>query len=51
VDELTTMLQDAGFKNVRVRPREESRNFIKDWSPDKGIENFVLAAVIEASKP
>jgi len=51
VDELTSMLQNAGFKNISVRPREESRSFIKDWSPDKGIENFVLAAVVEAVKP
>jgi arsenite methyltransferase len=51
VDELQAMLSNAGFENIRIRPREESRHFIKDWSPDKGIENFILSASIEALKP
>ncbi len=51
VDELHSMLSEAGFGNIRIHPREESRQFIKDWSPDKGIENFILSASIEAVKP
>jgi arsenite methyltransferase len=51
VDELHAMLSEAGFENIRIRPREESRQFIKDWSPDKGIESFILSASIEAVKP
>ncbi len=51
VDELHAMLADAGFQNVRIQPKEESRSFIKDWSPEQGIENLVLSATIEAVKP
>jgi len=51
VDELHAMLAAAGFTGIRIRPREESRQFIKDWSPDKGVENFILSASIEAVKP
>jgi arsenite methyltransferase len=51
VDDLHTMLVDAGFRSIKIQPKEESRSFIKDWSPGRGIENFVLSAVIEAIKP
>jgi SAM-dependent methyltransferase len=51
VDQLHAMLAEAGFVNIRIQPREESRHFIKDWSPDKGLENFILSASIEATKP
>ncbi|HET6485058.1 MAG TPA: arsenite methyltransferase [Spirochaetia bacterium] len=51
VDELHGMLRDAGFANIRIRPREESKQFIKEWSPDQGLENFILSASIEAVKP
>ena len=51
VDEIHTMLREAGFTGARIQPKEESRSFIKDWSPGKGIENFVLSASIEALKP
>jgi arsenite methyltransferase len=45
------MLKDAGFQNIKVQPKEESRTFINDWSPGTGLENFVLSAIIEAVKP
>jgi SAM-dependent methyltransferase len=51
VDELATMIEDAGFTRVRIEPKDESRSFVKDWAPGKGIENFVLSATIEAVKP
>jgi len=44
------MLSEAGFRDIRIRPREESRQFIRDWSPDQGVENFILSASIEAVK-
>jgi arsenite methyltransferase len=51
VDELRRMLRDAGFRDILVEPKEESRAFIKDWTPGTRLEEFVLSAVIEASKP
>ena len=50
VDDLRSMLSEAGFRDIRIRPREESRQFIRDWSPDQGVENFILSASIEAVK-
>ena len=36
VDGLQRMLQDAGFEKIRIQPREESREFIKDWARGRG---------------
>ena len=48
---LEEMLHAAGFSQVRVVPRPESRAFIQDWIPGSGAENFVASATIEAVKP
>jgi SAM-dependent methyltransferase len=51
VAELEQMLTEAGFTSIRIRPRDESRTFIKEWMPGAGIENYVVSATIEATKP
>ncbi len=51
VSELEAMLADAGFENIRIAPKDESRDFIKDWAPGRGVEDYVLSATIEAVKP
>ena len=51
VSELEAMLADAGFENIRIAPKDESRDFIKDWAPGRGVEEYVLSATIEAVKP
>jgi len=51
VTELERMLTEAGFTDVAIRPRLESRAFIKDWMPGTGLEEYVVSATIEASKP
>ena len=35
------MLVDAGFADVRVVEKAESREFIKDWLPGSGAEDSV----------
>lgn len=49
-DEVVTMLQNAGFHDVKVNPKENSKTFIKDWAPGSGAENFVVSAEITAFK-
>ncbi|MFO0563174.1 MAG: arsenic resistance N-acetyltransferase ArsN2 [Polyangiales bacterium] len=43
-------LRAAGFSSVDVAVKEESREFIKDWLPGSGAENFVASAAITATK-
>jgi len=51
VEDLERMILDAGFCDVRIAPKDESREFIKDWAPGRGVEDYVLSATIEAVKP
>lgn len=44
-------LNEAGFEQVRVNIRPESREFIADWFPGTGAERYVASATIEAVKP
>ncbi len=50
VDDVRGMLISAGFEQVRVTTNEASREFIRDWAPGRGIEDFVRSATIEAVK-
>lgn len=50
-DELTALLEAAGFIEITIQPRDESREFIRDWVPDGKVEDYVLSASIEAIKP
>ncbi len=51
VDELASMLADAGFTDIRIVPKDASREFIRHWAPDRGVEDFIASAAIEAIKP
>jgi len=50
VDELDQILNDAGFKEIKIIPKDESREFISKWTPGIPIEEYVLSATIEAVK-
>lgn len=51
VDTLRALLRVAGFEQIRVDVRPESREFIREWMPGSGVENYVASASIEAVKP
>lgn len=51
IDDLTEILADSGFTDIRIAPRDESKDFIKDWAPGRGVEEYVVSATIEAVKP
>ena len=50
VDELDQILKEAGFKEIKIIPKDESREFISKWTPGIPIEEYVLSATIEAVK-
>ena len=45
------LMRAAGFDNIRVDVKPESRAFLKDWMQGSGAENCVASATIEAVKP
>ncbi len=51
IEDLETMMKEAGFADIKILPKDESRDFIKDWAPGQGVEDYVLSATIEAIKP
>jgi SAM-dependent methyltransferase len=50
VDELEALLKNAGFAEIHIEPRDESKSFIRDWSRELRAEDYVLSAYIEAVK-
>jgi ubiquinone/menaquinone biosynthesis C-methylase UbiE len=51
IEELETMLRDAGFEEIRVRPKDLSREFIRSWIPGRNAADYVVSSTIEAVKP
>jgi len=51
IRELESMLAQAGFEGIRIKPKDESKDFIRDWVPGRKIEDYVVSATIEAIKP
>lgn len=51
IHELESILGKAGFGEIRIKPKNESKEFIIDWVPGLKIEDYVVSATIEAIKP
>ncbi|MBN2467773.1 MAG: arsenite methyltransferase [Deltaproteobacteria bacterium] len=50
IQELERMLHEIGFKDVRIEPKEESREFIREWSSDHSVDEYIASATIQATK-
>lgn len=50
MDNVDTYLTDAGFKDIHVEMKEDSREVIKQWLPGSGAEEYVVSAEITARK-
>jgi arsenite methyltransferase len=51
IDNLEGMLTAAGFVDIRIQPKDESRTFIREWVPGTNIADYLISATIEALKP
>lgn len=51
IEDLEDMMRAAGFEQIRIQPKDESKEFIKDWAPGLNVTDFVVSATIEAVKP
>ena len=51
IADLQDMLKQAGFQEIKIKPKNESKEFIQNWISDSKIEDYVLSATIEAIKP
>ena len=50
LDQLTAFLEIAGFKDICITPKDDSKEFIKDWAPGQNVENYIVSAIIQAVK-
>lgn len=51
VTELTALMAAAGFTDIRIAPKDASADYISQWAPGRGVENYIASANIEAVKP
>lgn len=51
IQEVTSLLQKAGFTKIQISVKEESKEFIKEWLPGNKLEEYIASANIEATKP
>ncbi|MFA5539611.1 MAG: arsenite methyltransferase [Gemmobacter sp.] len=46
INDLEKLLNNSGFKDIKITPKGKSKKFLKDWSDN--IENYIVSANIEA---
>ena len=51
ITEIVTMLAEAGFEDVRVSPKDGSKELVREWAPEHALEDVVVSANIEATRP
>jgi SAM-dependent methyltransferase len=51
VETIRALLRVAGFETIEVVVNPASREFIREWMPGSGVEEYVASATIEAVKP
>jgi SAM-dependent methyltransferase len=49
-ENIRRMLERAGFQNIKLTPKDNSKEIISTWAPGKSIEEFVASYIIEAVK-
>ncbi len=50
VGSIENMLRKAGFVNIRMVPKNNSKEIIKSWVPGKNAEQYIASYTIEADK-
>ncbi len=51
ISDLESLLGEAGFEEVTVDPKDDSHEFIREWSADHDLEEYIVSATIEGRKP
>jgi SAM-dependent methyltransferase len=50
VTDLEKILAEAGFRDIQIKPKDESQIFIREWDDEIPLEEFIQSATIEARK-
>jgi arsenite methyltransferase len=50
-DELRGLMKEAGFIEIQIRPKGESKHIVDGWAPGRHIGDYIVSAEIKALKP
>ena len=50
IGDIERMLAEAGFVDVRITPKDETRVLLREWLPGTAVGDYVVSATIEARK-
>jgi len=50
IETIRAILENVGFCDVEMSPKDNSKEILKSWAPDKNVEEFVASYIIEAKK-
>jgi arsenite methyltransferase len=50
-ERIEAWLADAGFVDIRIAEKPESREMIASWAPGSHVEDYVVSGIVEARKP
>jgi ubiquinone/menaquinone biosynthesis C-methylase UbiE len=50
IEQIKNWLTQTGFADIDITVKSESRELIKTWAPGRGIEDYVVSAIIQARK-
>ncbi|MEC2078254.1 arsenite methyltransferase, partial [Metabacillus fastidiosus] len=50
IQEIEMYLKEVGFNNIQITPKDESKEFIREWAPGTNAEEYIVSAIIEARK-
>lgn len=50
VEDIRKIMEDAGFKDIKLTPKDNGKEIVKSWVPDRNVEDYVTSYIIEASK-
>ena len=51
MSDIFRMMEQAGFSDISIAPKDESRTFIKQWAPGSSAEDYIVSADIRGKKP
>lgn len=50
LDIVADMLTKSGFRNIQLIPKNNSKEIVKSWAPDRNIEDYIASYYIKADK-
>lgn len=50
VGNIERMLEKVGFNNILLQPKDNSKEILKAWSPEKKLEEYLESFIIEAQR-